>query len=74
MMNGLSHHYHLDESTFIFRGVRNDFNFLSDFSMKFLCANRIATDGMPHCVASYHIWGYSVCLPVCPIKRMPSLY
>ena len=25
LTNGFSHHYHLGESTFIFRGVRNDF-------------------------------------------------
>ena len=25
LTNGFSHHYQLDESTFIFRGVRNDF-------------------------------------------------
>ena len=47
MTNGFSHHYQLGESTFILRGVRNDFNFLSHFSMKFLCANRIAPDGKP---------------------------
>ena len=44
-MNGFSHHYQLDESTFVFSGVRCDFYFLSHFSMKFLCANRIAPDG-----------------------------
>ena len=26
--NGLSHPYYLDESTFIFRGIRSDFSFL----------------------------------------------
>ena len=46
------------------------FNFLSYFSMKFLCANRIAPDGMP-CSAVSHL-GLYVCL--CPIKRMPVLY
>ena len=25
LTNGFSHHYHLGESTFIFRGVRSDF-------------------------------------------------
>ena len=25
LTNGFSHHYHLDKSTFIFRGVRSDF-------------------------------------------------
>ena len=45
LTNGFYHHYHLDESICIFRGVRSDFNFLSHFSIKFLCANRIAPDG-----------------------------
>ena len=31
LTNGFSHHYDLGESTFNFRGVRNDFYFLSDF-------------------------------------------
>ena len=53
LTNGFSHHYHLGESTFIFRGVRSDFYFLSDFSMKFLCANRIAPDGTPQNAASH---------------------
>ena len=33
LRNGFSHHYHLGESTFIIRGVRSDFYFLSHFSM-----------------------------------------
>ena len=53
LTNGFSHHYQLDESTFIFRGVRSDFYFLSHFSMKFLCANRIAPDGTPQNAASH---------------------
>ena len=53
LMNGFSHHYQLGESTFIFRGARSDFYFLSHFSMKFLCANRIAPDGMPRIAASH---------------------
>ena len=32
--NGLSHHYHLDESVFIFRGIGSNFSFLFHFSMK----------------------------------------
>ena len=36
LTNGFSHHYKLDESTFIFRGVRNYFYFLFHFSMNFL--------------------------------------
>ena len=42
LTNRFSHHYQLDESTFVFRGVRCDFIFLSHISMTFLCANRIA--------------------------------
>ena len=38
LTNGFSHHYQLDESTFIFRGVRSVYYFLSHFSMKFLAA------------------------------------
>ena len=56
LTNGLSHLYHLGESTFIFRGVRNDFLFiffLSHFSIKFFCANRIAPDGTPRSAASH---------------------
>ena len=52
LTNGFSHHYQLGESTFIFRGVRSDF-FLSQFLMKFLCANRIAPDGTPRSAASH---------------------
>ena len=55
LTNGFSHHYHLGKSTFIFRDVRSDFYFLSDFTMKFLFANRIAPDGTPHSAAS-HLW------------------
>ena len=36
LTNGFSHHNHLGESTFIFRGVRSDFKILFHFSMKFL--------------------------------------
>ena len=36
MTNGFSHPYHLDESTFIFRGIRSIFSFLFHFSMKFM--------------------------------------
>ena len=48
LTNRFSHHYHLEESTFIFRGVRSDlYFFLSHFSMKLLFANRIAPDWTP---------------------------
>ena len=68
LTNGFYHHYQLDESTFIFRGVRSDFKFLSHFSMKFLQANRIAPDGTPRSAVS-HLGLF--CL--CPIKGTPGL-
>ena len=45
MMNGLAHHYHLGESTFILMGVGRDFKILFNFAMKFPSANRIDPDG-----------------------------
>ena len=36
LTNEFSHHYHLDESTFIFRGMWSSFQFLFTFSMNFL--------------------------------------
>ena len=53
VMNGLSHPYHLDESIFIFRGIRSIFSSLFHFSMKFMSANRIAPDGTPQNAASH---------------------
>ena len=54
LTNGLSHPYHLDESTFIFRDIKSIFfSFLFHFSMNFMPANRIAPDGTPHFVASH---------------------
>ena len=50
--NGLSHPYHLDESTFIYMGIRSGFSFLFHFLMKIMSANRIAPDGMPRLAAS----------------------
>ena len=61
LMNGFSHQYQMDESTFILRGGRCDFYSFSHFSMKFLCANRIAPDGTPRSAAS-HLGLY--CLPM----------
>ena len=52
-MNGFSHRYHLGEATFIFRGVRSDFQIVFNFSMKILSANRIAPDGTPRSAASH---------------------
>ena len=72
LTNGFSHHYQLGESTFIFRGVRSKFQFLSHFSMKFLQANRIVLDENK---ASHP---RLLCLPMshkrdlCPIKGTPG--
>ena len=52
LTNGFSHRDHLGESTFILRGVRSDFYFLSYFSIKFFQANSIAPDGTPRSAAS----------------------
>ena len=53
MTNGISHPYHLEESIFIFRGIRSKISFLFHFSMRFLSANRIAPDGTPRFTASH---------------------
>ena len=53
LKNGFTHHYQLDESTCTFRGVRSDFYFYLIFSIKFLCANKIAPDGTPRSAASH---------------------
>ena len=53
LTNGLSHPYHLDESTFNFRGIRSDFSFLFHFSMTIMSANKIAPDGTPRFAASH---------------------
>ena len=53
MTNGLSHPYHLDDSTFIVRGIRSMFSFLFHFSMKILLANTIAPDGTLRFAASH---------------------
>ena len=61
MTNGRSHDYHSEGPTFIIRGIGSDFSFLFHFSMKFLQANRIASDGTPRFVASHLVL---VCLPI----------
>ena len=61
--NGLSHPSHLDESSFISRGIKSIFSFLFCFSLKFMSAYRLTR---------HHIRGYYVCL--CPIKRTPGLH
>ena len=53
LTNGFSHHCQLDESTFISRGIRSDFQFLNKFLMKILLANRTAPDGTPRYAASH---------------------
>ena len=60
MTNVLYHHYELDETVFIFKGIGSEFKFLLHFSMKFLQANRIAPDVTP-CSAASHLGVY--CLP-----------
>ena len=51
--NGISHPYHLDESIFIFKGIRSNISFLFHLSMKFTPANRKAPDGTPRFAASH---------------------
>ena len=53
MTNGLYHHYHLGESTFIVGDIWSVFEFLLTSMMNFLKANRIAPDGTPHSAASH---------------------
>ena len=53
MTNGFSHSYHLDESTFFYRGVSSNLSFLFHFSMKIKIANGIAPDGTPRFAASH---------------------
>ena len=53
MTNRVSHPYHLDESSFIYRGTRSYFSFLFLFSMKINIANRIGPDGTPPFAASH---------------------
>ena len=68
--NGLFHPYHLDVSTFIFRGNRSNWTFSFHFSMKITLANIIAPEGTPHFAAS-HLGLF--CLPMSH-KRTPGLY
>ena len=51
MTNGLSDHYHFDESTFTFRGFKSIFLF--HISMDVLSANRITPDGTPRFAATH---------------------
>ena len=53
MTDGLSHLYHLGESTFIFGDIGCDFRFLFTVSMNFVQANRLAPDVTPRCLASH---------------------
>ena len=53
LTNGFSHHYHLGEPTFVFKGIRSEFQLSYNFFMKILLANRIATDGTPRSAASH---------------------
>ena len=58
MTNGIAHHYHLGESTFI----------LEASGVIFFSKQTV----WPKMETPRHIWGYTVCL--CPMKRMPGLY
>ena len=60
--NGISHPYHLDESTFIFTSIGSIF--ISFYLMKTFDENHISKQNSP--VLRCHIWGFSVCLR--PIK------
>ena len=60
--NGLSHFYQVDESTFIFRGIRSDFFDFFHVSIKIMSANRIAPD-WTRFAASHQDLGL-FCLPV----------
>ena len=57
MNSPIINHYQLDESNFVFRGVRCDLYFLSGVIFfifyLILCANRIAPDGTPRSAASH---------------------
>ena len=69
--NGLSHPYHLDESTFIFRGIGRIFSFLFHFSVKNMLANRIAPDAELRFAAS-HLGQFR--LPMMSHKNGARLY
>ena len=68
--NGLSHLNHLDESTFILRGMGSNFSFI----ISFFDENHVSKQNSPRWdhILRRHIWVYSVCL--CHIKRTPGLY
>ena len=70
--NGLSHPYHLDESTFKIRGFRSDFYFFNSFFDEIPVSkqNNPRWDGAFCGVTSGA--KYSVCL--CPIQWSPGLY
>ena len=63
--NGLSHHYHLDVSTFNFRGIRSSFHFYFIFYRN-SCEQTVWSQ--MRCL----IWVYTVC--ICPKKKTPGLY
>ena len=69
--NVFSHPYHLDESTLIFRSIGSDFSFLFHFPLKFMSANKKATDGTPRFAASQ--LGL-FCWPIFPKKERQLYY
>ena len=69
--NGFSHPYQLDEFIFIFRGIRSVFQFLFQFLMRIVSANRIAPDGTLRFAAS-HLGLF--CLPMSHKKDARLIY
>ena len=79
LMTGPSHHYHLGESTFIFRGVRSGLIFLFYFSIQFLGKHF----RLNFLVSKQNCsrWDAALCgvtswalLFACPIKRKQGLH
>ena len=63
MTNGLSHVYHLDETTFIFRDIRSNFSFLFHFNCfdENHVSKQNGPDGTP-CFSASHLGLF--CLPM----------
>ena len=67
VMNGLYYPDHLDESTFILRGIRRIFLFFNE--------NSVSKQNSPRWVAAFCcITSGAILLADVPIKRMPGLY
>ena len=70
LTNGLSHHYHLGEATFV---LGAQLGVILNFYLIFRCnfSTQTKSPQMGRRVLRRHIWDYSVCL--CPIKGTPGL-